>query len=247
MSVFSDFHITKQEVIASISIIAIMLLLGFLFGGMISDYEMDKNEIYNKAVKIESTDLFKYGMETNIGNAFVYGDMKATVPVTYSDIGGEYMYIERVKEKYTKHTRTVTYTTGTGKNRKTATRVETYWTWDKVGKEEKMCESILFRGIEFPSSKFDIPSSNYITTIKETNYVRYKYYGVESELVGTIFTVLKNNTISDKSDFYENMDITQTVDSLEQNIGEILFWIFWIILTAACVFGFFYFENRWLE
>ena len=51
---FGDFEITKREILASISIIAIMILFGILISSKISEYQMDKNEIYNKAVKIES-------------------------------------------------------------------------------------------------------------------------------------------------------------------------------------------------
>lgn len=80
---FGDFQITKRELLASISIIAIMLLIGTLIGGKVSDYQMDQNEKYNKAVKIETQDLFEYGMRTNIGNAFVYGDLLAVDTVTY--------------------------------------------------------------------------------------------------------------------------------------------------------------------
>lgn len=125
---FGDFEITKREILASISIIAVMILFGILISSKISEYQMDKNEIYNKAVKIESQEMFQYGMDTNVGNAFVYGDLKAVDTVTYPEIGGEYMYVEKVKERYTMHTRTVTYTTGSGKTRQTHTRTETYWT-----------------------------------------------------------------------------------------------------------------------
>lgn len=83
---FGDFEITKRELLASISIIAIMLLVGFLIGGRVSDYQMDQNEKYNKAVKIETQDLFEYGMRTNIGNAFVYGDLLAVDTVTYPEM-----------------------------------------------------------------------------------------------------------------------------------------------------------------
>lgn len=37
-----------------LSIVAIMLLIGVLNAGKISDYQLDKNEKYNKAIKIES-------------------------------------------------------------------------------------------------------------------------------------------------------------------------------------------------
>ena len=112
---FGDFEITKREILASISIIAVMLLIGVLISSKISEHQLDANEVYNKAVKIDNTDLFQYGMDTNVGNAFVYGDLVAVDTVTYTEIGGEYMYIEKVKEKYTKHTRTVTYKDSNGK------------------------------------------------------------------------------------------------------------------------------------
>ena len=42
-----DIEITKREVLASISIIAILLLIGVLISSKISEHQMDKNEIYN--------------------------------------------------------------------------------------------------------------------------------------------------------------------------------------------------------
>ena len=108
---FGNFEITKREILVSVSIVAIMLLIGVLIAGKISDYQLDKNEKYNKAIKIESQELFEYGMRTNAGNAFVYGDLKAVDTVTYPEIGGEYIYIEKVKERYTMHTRQVAHTT----------------------------------------------------------------------------------------------------------------------------------------
>lgn len=241
---FGDFEITKREILASISIIAVMILIGVLISSKISEHQMDRNEIYNKAVKIESTDLFQYGMDTNVGNAFVYGELKAVDTVTYPEISGEYMYVEKVKEKYTKHTRTVTYKDSNGKTKK---KKETYWTWDKVSSEDKKCNEVTFCGITFSVNKFDIPSSYHIDTIKESSRIRYKYYGVGTEFTGTIFTDLKDKTISDNTNFYNGMNIEGTVEYLESGGGEIIFWIFWILLTGGCVFGFFYIDNKWLE
>jgi hypothetical protein len=86
-------EIKPREIIASVSIIAIMMLIGVLIHGKIEESQLDENEKYNKAVKIESTDLFQYGMDTNVGNAFVYGDLLAIDTVTFPEISGEYMYI----------------------------------------------------------------------------------------------------------------------------------------------------------
>lgn len=244
---FGDFEITKREIIASISIIAVMILIGVLISGKISERQMDKNEIYNKAVKIENTDLFQYGMDTNVGNAFVYGDLEAVDTVTFSEIGGEYMYVEKVKERYTKHTRQVSHTKTVNGKTQTYYTTETYWTWDRVGSEDIKCKEISFCGITFKSNKFDIPCTDYIDTIKESSHIRYKYYGTGTKFTGTIFVELKDKTISDNTNFYNNMNIEETVERLESGGGEIIFWILWIILIIICVFGFYYLDNNWLE
>lgn len=240
---FGDFEITKREILASITILAVMLLIGFLIGGKISDHQMDKNSEFNKAVKINSADMFQYGMNTSVGNAFVYGDLEAVDPVTYPEINGEYLYIEKVKERYTMHTRTVS--TGSGKTR--TTRVETYWTWDRVGSESIHSKNIKFASIEFDYCKINPPDTDYIDTVKESSHVRYKYYGCKTKYTGSIYTKLKDSTISDNSSFYNNMTIDEAVDYLESGIWLILFWIFWIILTIGSIFAFYYFDNDWLE
>lgn len=251
---FGDFEITKREIIASISIIAVMILIGVLISGKISEYQMDKNEVYNKAVKIENTDLFQYGMDTNVGNAFVYGNLEAVDTVTYPEIGGEYMYVEKIEERYERHERTVTKKDSNGKE---YTEVEVYYEWDTENIDSLHANEIKFCETIFPYSKIDLPSSNYIDTIKSDRVyswksgeyvkVRFKYYGVYTKFTGTIFTNLKAKTISDNTHFYNGMNIEETVERLESSGGEIIFWIFWIILIVVCVFVFYYLDNKWLE
>lgn len=244
---FGDFEITKREILASISIIAVMILFGILISSKISEHQMDKNEIYNKAVKIESQEMFQYGMDTNVGNAFVYGDLKAVDTVTYPEIGGEYMYVEKVKERYTKHTRQVAHTRTVNGKSKTYYTTETYWTWDRVGSEDIKCKEVSFCRVNFTSNKIDLPSTDYIDTIKESSNVRYKYYGVDTEYKGTIFTDLRDKTISDNTSFYNNLTIDETIERLESDFPIIIFWIFWVILIGGMVFGFYYLDNRWLD
>lgn len=242
---FGDFEITKRELLASVSIIAIMLLIGVLISGKISEAQLDANEKYNKAIKIDTLDLFEYGMRTNIGNAFVYGDLEAVDTVSYPDIDGSYMYIEEIKEKYTKHTRTVSDYDDDGN--RIGEHTEVYWTWDIVNRESLKCKEVSFLGHVFTSDKIDIPGDHYIDTIKESSKIRYKYYGVDTSFVGTIFTDLRFDTIADNTPFYVNMTIEQTVKHLETGSYVIFFWIFWIILTGFCVYGFYYADNNWLE
>lgn len=183
-------------------------------------------------------------MDTNVGNAFVYGDLVAVDTVTFPEIGGEYMYVVKIKEEHTKHTRTVTYTDSNGNKKK---KKETYWTWDEVNREEKMSRKVNFCGIEFNIEKIDIPEEEYIETIKESSKIRYKYYGVSTNYTGTVFTDLRNQTIPDGTKFYEGKNIEETVEYLQSGGGIILFWIAWVLLTCGCVYGFCYMDNRWLE
>lgn len=79
-----DFEITKREVLFSIAIIAVMTLIGFVIHGKISDNLMNEYQKYNTALQIDNnSEMFSYGMRTDIGNAFVHGDLKAVDTVTY--------------------------------------------------------------------------------------------------------------------------------------------------------------------
>lgn len=244
---FGDFEITKREILASISIIAVMILFGILISSKISEHQMDKNEIYNKAVKIDSQEMFQYGMDTNIGNAFVYGELKAIDTVTYPEIGGKYMYVKKVKEKYTMHTRQVAHTRTVNGKTETYYTTEEYWTWDKVNSSTIKCKRISFCGIEFPGNKIVLPTARYISTIRKSLHIRYKYYGVSDKYKGTIFANLRNKTIQNNTKFYNNRTIDETVDYLESDIGSAIFWIVWIILICVVVFVFYYLDNEWLD
>ena len=232
--------ITKREIIASISIIALMLIFGVNISGKISEKIMDSNEKYNKAIKIEDSELFKYGMSTSVGNAFVYGELKVVDSVTYPELGGEYSYVKKVKERYTMHTKRVK----SGKRYVT----KTYWTWDRVGSESIKSQKATFLGVEFNYSKFENLNDTYITTIKESSHIRYKYYGSPIKATGTIFTSLQDNDIGSNIKLYENKNIDETYDYLQEGFGLMfLFWIIWLSLTSTFVYGFYYLDNNWLN
>lgn len=61
-------EITKREVIASVSILAILLIIGFVISGFIADAENDAISRYRKALKINNDPkVFEYAMSTNVG------------------------------------------------------------------------------------------------------------------------------------------------------------------------------------
>lgn len=236
-------EITKREILASITIIAVMLIIGVLIGGSISDSVADRNEAYYKAVKIDDSELFKYGMSTNIGNAFVYGDMEILDPVTYPEIGGEYAFVEKVKEKYTMHTRTTT----TRVNGKTLTRTRVYWTWDVVNRESISATEVKFLDVNFKFSQFNTPSAEYLKTIKESSHIRYKYYVVPKNMTGTIFVKLYDGDIGTDVELHRDSNIKETLDSLVFLDWSIFFWGLWLLVIGGVVYGFYYLDNDWLE
>ena len=133
-------EITKREILASVTIIAVMMILGIVIAGRIDAHQVQKNSEYYSALQITDAEQFQYGMDTSVGNAFVYGTLEAADPVTYPEIGGEYLYVEKVEEHYTMHTRTVTTTDSKGNHH---THTEVYWTWDYVGSENAILFNVI--------------------------------------------------------------------------------------------------------
>lgn len=236
--------VTKREVLFSIVIICVMLVIGIVIAGNINDAVMEKQQEYITALQINNDkDLFEYGMRTNVGNAFVYGELKAVDTVTFEEIGGEYSYVEKVKERYTRHTRTVTYKDSNGK---TKTKTETYWTWDEVDSWDKHSEKITFLDVEFDYGTINFPNDHHIDTQDGGYHIRYVYYGAPTYSIGTIYTNLKDGTVY-KSTMYHNSTIEEALEIKTNDFGIIFFWICWIFLTGGVVYGFYYIDNRWLE
>lgn len=243
-------EITKREIIASVVIIAFMLIIGFMISDKITDVVNDKNAEYQKAIHIDNAELFQYGMDTNVGNAFVYGDLESVDTVTYPEIGGEYIYVKKVEERYERHEEWVEDDDG---NR----TLKVTYDWETESTESQHADEIKFCGIIFPYGKIQLPSARHITTIKgdkvwswksgERVKVRFQYYGVATKHTGTTYTTLKDKIISDNTPFYKDCTIEQALEQCTSNGDVIVFWVIWIILTAGLVYGFYYLDNNWLE
>ena len=246
-----DIEVTSREIIVSIAIIAAFLIGGFLISGRIQDSIDDTNMKYNTAVKIDCSDsneLFVYGMRTNIGNTFIYGELIAVDPVSYPDIDGEYMEVKKTKEKYTRHTRQVAHTRTVNGRTQTYYTTEVYYSWDYAGSESKKCAKVRFCDVEFSSDRINLPPLEHIDTQTFGN-IRYVYEGSKTEYIGTLFSDLREDTISEGSDFLANMTIDEAVEHYKQTgvVKQVLFWFIWTVICGACIYGFYSLENRWLE
>ena len=241
------FEITARELLFSVIIVILMLTAGFFIGEKIASAADEKKQEYEQVAKIDcDKELFEYGMRTDIGNAFVSGTLKAVDPVSLPEIDGEYAYIKKVEERYTKHTRTVTDYDEDGNV--CGSHEETYYTWDAVGHEDYTCSQITFLDHAFEYGTVDFPSARYLKTIKESSKLRYAYYVTEKEYDGTIYAKLADKTISDVT-FIEGKGVNDAVEYMCNSsvVGVVVFWIFWIALICAAVYGFCYLDNRWVE
>ena len=239
--------LTARELFFSIVIVLVMLTVGFFLSEKIASANDEANQEYYQSIKINAdTELFQYGMKTDIGNAFVSGTLEAVGPVSYPDIGGEYAYVEKIIEEYTKHTRIVDDYDKDGK--KIGSHVETYWEWEQIGRDSIHCESIKFLEVGFPYGTIGFPEPYYINTVNGGYHIRHKYYGCDASYDGTIYAKLADGTING-AQFINGRNTEEAVDYMveSETAGLTMFWFIWITLIGCTVYGFCYLDNRWLE
>lgn len=233
-------EITKREVFTSIAIIATLLSIGLLIGNKISDYKNEKMAEYNTAIKIEDPELFQHAINTDIGNAFIYGTVEAIDPVTDNNIQGSYLKIVKDTEFYNMHTRTIT-------NGKT-TREEVYYTWDLMCTDIKTATQANFCGQVLNPAILNLNCTQYIDMVYENPSVRHTYHAVPAVVAGTVYTNIKDHQISTKhTQFSINRTISETIKSYKSPFELIFFWVFWLMLTIGTVIGFYMLQNNWLN
>lgn len=250
-----DFKITKREVLFSSIIVMVLVIVGIFISNNINNALLDDFQEYDTALQINNDkELFEYGMRTSVGNAFVYGELKAVDTVSYPEVDGEYSYIEKVTERYTKHWKQVTKTRTNSKGEtETYTVWEEYYTWDYEDKESKHSKKITFLDVEFDYGKINLPYKSKIDTIYERSRwseqegdIRYVYSGSPTKCEGTLYAKLLDKDIKDVK-FSYNKNIDETLQSYKSYFWLILFWIGWVILIIVSVFGFWMIDNKWLE
>lgn len=248
-----DFTITKREILVSIAITLVLIGVGFLISSAIRNGIYESNEEYYKSLKInDNEDEFKYAIKTNIGYVLAHGKVTSVNGISIPDIEGNYFYIKKVKEEYTRHTRQVAHTR-TVSDGKGGTRTETYYTtevyysWDYAGSEEFHTDKFRFLDVEFPYDTIHFGNDKYLDTIKKSSDIRYKYYIIPFEFECTLFTYIKDNTISRNEVYYSNIN-TVIENKQKEGTGAIVgFWIIWIIVIGLLDFGYVYMENKYLE
>ena len=241
-------EVTKREIIVAISIFLVMISIGIIIKNNIEDIINVKNEKYYKALKIDNNeDMFKYAIQTNVGYTLAQGNVQAIDPVE-KDIEGQYLYLEKNTEVYTKHTRVVEHTREVGNTTETYYTTEEYWTWDRVDREEYHVDKFKYLGIEFNYEDIRFHNTSYQKTIDVDYYTRYVYYGIPSEFQGCLFSKIEDNQCKD-IEFKCNTTIEDVIESKkkEAGISSAVFIVVWIFLSIAAAIGYVYLDNKYLE
>jgi hypothetical protein len=241
-------EITKREILVGIAIFITIMSLGIIIRSSIENNINSKNEKYYKALKVkEDENMFKYAVQTNVGYILAQGNVTTIDPVK-KDIEGEYLYIEKIMQRYTMHTREVAHTTKVGNTTQTYYTTETYWTWDFVNKEEFHADKFTYLGVEFNYGDIKFSNSYYKDTIYDGGYTRYEYYVIPSNFQGCLFSKIENNQFKE-IDFKCDTNIEQIIESKqkEPRISGIIFIFVWTILSVGIVFGYLYLDNNYLE
>lgn len=240
---------TLREVLFSVLIVGVMYAIGFLIASRIEKWVDDNTLKYRQAVQIKDDGAaLTHASDTDVGYAFVEGDFKALDPVSCEGLEGEYLFLRRDKEEYTKHTRTVTYTVMVGKTHVFRTRVKTYWTWDVVKRDSWSASKVEFCGNEYARETFRYTRVPKTRTVVDTGFnKRDVYYHVTNEFRGTVFCDLRDGKVNGEPDVMFGKGIESAYTDMTSSCAVTVFWVMWWILTAGAVVGVCIIDNRWLE
>lgn len=217
-------------------IFLLMLLIGMYIARKEREKAADKSADFRKALEIETDHDFAYGIETNIGYAFVYGIIRAINPIKPSWCDNELLSYEIIEEELQERVDYVPVTEYDD-DHMSHTRMErhVYYEWVMIGKENQNVDEIEFRGKVLPYNKIKMPDC-YLLKRENTGFNRRNsYYILKNNLAGSIFTFLSENGISDKSRFFSGLNSKAAkIKAIKDEQNRVKqFWILWLLITIA--------------
>lgn len=240
----------------------VIVLLSLVFVGMMAlgiKGHMDsggyRNQVnYTTAVQSTKADNFNYIVDSQQGRVLANGDFstKGSKQAKFDEMKQGYTYVDRVKEHYTMHTRTVC--SGSGKNESCHTEV--YYTWDVVGEDKAYASYIVFMGRHYSTTLFNFSEYDSDTDcaafsapgtsgffkgnkgcvdgdIYPTSHDRYTYSTVPTTFNATFLAI----TYGGLKPFQENAITLQnkSINKVLHDIGRYQLISFWVI-TVLLIF-----------
>lgn len=215
----------KMAVKIACLIMAVVLVLGglgFWFGTLINDAINDKQDVYANAIQAETEEEFVKAIQ-NKQNVIASDKLVANELVTHENLDGEYALIRISHYQKVTKTRIVTYTEGG----KTKTRSEVYYDWNFMGSDMIHGDSFSFMGYTFTYEEVDLPD-RHMKEYDMNGFEQDTYYVVDNNTAGTMMVSFDDNGEM-KTEFHENMSVEEAISSSDNNVGLIVFIIFWSI------------------
>ena len=242
-------EITKREILASVTILAIMVGIGVWLSAPILSKATERYFAVASSVVVNTDDEFDYISRTNAGRFLANGTLSVSDTVRIEELPGVYSFIKKVKEEYRLHTEVYTTTDGKGH---TTTHTRTYHSWDEVKHWNYKAERAMFRGKEFKIDEVYRVRAQKDTIIKVKtkmfeNDTRYVYYTAPVSFDGVMLGNAMNRKYDDPK-FINGLTAEQYTKNAERKLNgnTIVFWILWSLLTAGMIVGFYALENKWL-
>lgn len=242
-------EITKREILASVTILAIMVGIGVWLSAPILSKATERYLAVASSVVANTDDEFDYISRTNAGRFLANGTLSAIDTVRLEELPGVYSSVKKVKEEYRLHTEVYTTTDGKGH---TTTHTRTYHSWDEVKHWNYKAERAMFRGKEFKIDEVYRVRIQKDTIIKVKtkmfeNDTRYVYYTAPVSFDGVMLGSAMNRKYEEPK-FINGLTAEEYIKNTERKLNgsTVLFWILWSLLTAGMIAGFYALENKWL-
>lgn len=249
-----DVEVTPREIAVSVIILFVMLALGWIVTNAIRQSNHDKHTRLDVALQITDKDIYNHAINTKLGDIVAYGTMQGERPITNDRVAGQYSYLKEVEEHYVKKTRVVTYSCNCNSKGQcsTCTRTETYWEWDEYNTIEYTNNNVIFFDNIYSYNIFTNYPKNYIDTVKTERKIRFVYYGVPYQFPTSIIVNTSSGTIQafDGGAIrlypYNTPDEAISVDEFGGGFFIAIFWVIWLVVIGAAIYGYVYLENNYL-
>ena len=199
---------------------------------------------YHTAVRAEDDAKFNYAIDSKQGKILSSGNFQAKDTVKFDEFDGNYMKMVRVLEEYRPHT----YTTCNGKGK---CRTHIYYSWDEASREERKANTIIFRGREYSSVKFNFQSFEYRAGEKKIDTAfwelkkRYVFYVVDKSIFGSFYAETNNTGLTDNI-IVHNKSLDDLIKSVHDSrlTTEIMAWIILVLNIRYCYLLLLLFHNE---
>ena len=231
--------------------------------------------LYTTALQTKNDTEFNYAIDTRQGNILTWATFESVDSVKFDEMNKSFMSVSKTKEVYTQHEREVcethyrtetrmvldedgNYVTETYEVPYDVCRMETYYTWDWDGTEEKSVDKVKLAGRTYDKKLFSFsdrsidaseiikgqtghyyyPEERFLNWFASEGDIRYYYRVTELKIIGSIFVNTNNGNLAAVGGgaiSVSGTSVAARIKNIETSIAvkKWLFIIPWTLLTLV--------------